>query len=171
MAASWHTNVESLRAQGFCGFQTLRELRDDQLSHVPREPNDKGIYIILLPEAGLPVFLDKSTGGDHKGRDPNVDPALLRSKWVPGARVVYIGQAGGNGSSETLRKRLNTYLRFGAGKKAGHWGGRYLWHLPQSENLLACWKVTTGEDPLDVERRMIHEFVDAYGALPFANLS
>lgn len=148
----------------------MKELRDEKLARVPANPDDKGNYLILKLDGGLPTFLEKSTGGDHKGRDPNVAHDLLRAKWVHGVQILYIGQAGGNGSSETLRKRLNTYLRFGAGKKAGHWGGRYLWHLKNSESLVACWKVTLDEDPLVVERRMIQEFERAYGALPFANL-
>lgn len=170
MRAAFDESLEALREQGFDGFQTLRDLRSESLERVPAKPGDRGVYLILRPNSGPPTFLEKSTGGNHKGRDPNVPLGVLHAKWVPGAQIIYIGQAGGNGSSETLRKRLDTYLRFGAGKKAGHWGGRYLWHLKDSETLVACWKTTPAEDPLTVERRMLREFVDTFGALPFANL-
>jgi hypothetical protein len=59
---------------------------------------------------------------------------------------------------------------FGGGGGVGHFGGRYLWHLPESENLVACWKPTPGQTPREIERHMISEFEQAFGGKPFANL-
>ncbi|HEX5243544.1 MAG TPA: hypothetical protein VFW23_09820, partial [Tepidisphaeraceae bacterium] len=63
------------------------------------------------------------------------------------------------------------YLDFGDGRPIGHWGGRYTWHLTNSENLVVCWKLTPGSVPREVEQRMIREFVSTFGVLPFANLA
>jgi hypothetical protein len=30
----------------------------------------------------------------------------------------------------------------GRGELAGHWGGRYIWQLSDSADLIAAWKVT-----------------------------
>ena len=61
-------------------------------------------------------FLLVGSGGPFKGKNPNVDTAVLRQNWVPGAQVVYIGKAGDPGKAATLRSRLWQYLRFGAGQ-------------------------------------------------------
>jgi hypothetical protein len=61
-------------------------------------------------------------------------------------------------------------VAFGNGKPVGHWGGRYLWQLKNSANLVLCWKATPHSDPGEVEHELIRSFIAHYGALPFANL-
>ena len=90
----------------------------------------------------MPEFLSRGTGGFFKGKDPNVSITELGTNWVKNTCVVYIGKAG-----TTLRKRLNQYLKFGNGQNIGHWGGRYIWQIKNSGNLLLCWKPTPDEDP------------------------
>jgi hypothetical protein len=170
MAEPWHTNTESLRANGFSGFVTIRNLRESKLRCVPGDRGDIGVYIMLRSDQDPPVFLKQSTGGRFKGRDPNVSAEDLEANWVHNSPIVYIGKAGAPGKSATLRSRLKQYLDFGAGRAVGHWGGRFLWHLPSSDNLTVCWKRTPDEVPRAVEQRMISDFVSAYGSRPFANL-
>lgn len=79
--------------------------------------------------------------------------------------MIYIGKAA------VLRDRLRGYMRFGEGKPAPHWGGRYIWQLADAKSLLVCWKATPDEAPRLVERRLIQEFCAQYGKRPFANLS
>jgi hypothetical protein len=79
--------------------------------------------------------------------------------------VVYIGKAG-----ESLRRRLRKYMDFGLGKAVVHHGGRCIWQLANSGQLLVVWKVILDADPATVESRPIHEFKARHGRRPFANL-
>ncbi len=73
-----------LSSLGFGGFVPLDP------STVPTEP---GVYVILRPTSDPPAFSDVSTAGHFKGKDPTVPTPLLRSAWVPGTAVLYIGKA------------------------------------------------------------------------------
>jgi hypothetical protein len=59
--------------------------------------------------------LTVSPGGRFKGRDPSVSAERLQTEWVSGTPAMYIGKA------DTLRTRLTSFARFGAGKPVGHW--------------------------------------------------
>lgn len=125
-----------------------------------------GVYLILRRSIEPPIFLEKGTGGEFKGIDPNVPVGLLKEKWVEGTEIIYIGKAG-----TSLRKRLRTYMRFGIGLPAPHKGGRYIWQLADSKDLLVCWKVLPDDiDPESIEKMMIEKFVEMHGKFPFANL-
>jgi hypothetical protein len=171
MARPWYTHIDSLRVAGVTGFLTIRELRACKLACVPGKGGEIGVYVVLRIEDGGPSFLPASTGGRFKGRDPNVAIDVLQAKWIHDSQIVYIGKAGAPGKSATLRSRLKQYLDFGAGRPVGHWGGRYIWHLPNSENLVVCWKLTPGGVPRDIEQQMIREFAARFGGRPFANLT
>ena len=161
-------NRELLQAQGFEGFRTIGGLMNGVRTLIPAQ---MGVYVVLRESESAPQFLSEGTGGFFKGRNPNVSIAELKANWVEGAQVVYIGKAGGFGSSATLQKRLLQYLHFGQGVNVGHWGGRYIWQLADSRDLVVCWKKLANEDPRDVERMMIQEFKTAHtGKRPFANL-
>jgi hypothetical protein len=45
---------------------------------------------------------------------------------VSGARIIYIGKAGG---ARGLKRRIRELIDFGFGKPIEHRGGRMLWHL------------------------------------------
>jgi hypothetical protein len=88
----------------------------------------------------------------------------LRERWIEDAPVLYIGKAG------NLRRRLGEYMRFGAGTPCGHWGGRYIWQVADSARLLIAWTPTSAQAPRTVERQLLADFRERFGALPFANL-
>ena len=72
---------------------------------------------------------------------------------------------------ELIEPTLNQYLKFGNGQNIGHWGGRYIWQIKNSGNLLLCWKPTPDEDPEAIETALIARFKEQHrGHRPFANL-
>jgi hypothetical protein len=161
-------SINDVRRGGFVGEVAVSVLQASGCGEVPDEP---GVYLVLRADTSPPDFLPKGTGGRYKGRDSNVEIGCLRSKWVEGAIVLNIGKAGGPGTAATLKGRLKKYMRFGEGKNSGHSGGRYVWQLRNSCDLLLCWKVVTaGEVPRNVEKRLIKEFRQRYDKRPFANL-
>jgi hypothetical protein len=158
--------ISSIKEFGFTGFIPICELMKDH-SVIPES---KGVYMVLYTHDTSPVFPARGTGGYFKERDPNVSQNTLQENWVEGAKVIYIGKAGGTSRSSTLKARIKNYLRFGQGKNASHWGGRYIWQLKDSESLQFCWKVLIDEDPRQVEKNLIYDFKNIYHNWPFANL-
>ena len=153
---------DELKEAGFTGFKSVKDMIDGGLDSVTTAG---GVYMILYfsPTGAMPDFLPIGTGGHFKGKDPNVPITELRDNWVDGTPVVYIGKA------TNLKNRLSQYMKFGQGKNIGHYGGRYIWQIPHSENLVVCWKMTD-RDPRNVEAELIQQFVCEYGKRPFANL-
>jgi hypothetical protein len=149
----------SLEAAGFVGWVTFEALR----SELAEVPQTGGVYVVIQAADAEPDFVDSNPGGRFKDRDPTVDASALKANWVDGAEVVYIGKA------DNLRRRLRQFAQFGAGKPIGHWGGRLIWQLARSTELLVAWHETPGEAPKEVETTMLAEFRAAYSQPPFAN--
>jgi hypothetical protein len=159
-------DIEQIKRIGFSGFKTMKELFADN-SVIPKT---KGIYLVLnLIKKG--EFLKIGTGGHFKGKNPNVSISELKENWVENTIVVYIGKAGKDGSSATLQSRLRQYFGFGQGKNIGHWGGRLIWQLKNSSDLVVCWKTLPTGDPRILEAELISQFVSKFSKRPFANLT
>lgn len=147
---------------GFEGFVPFSELPTSPV------PTGSGVYVVTRPAATPPIFLPRSPAGWFKGKDPSIELAELETSWVPGEPVLYIGKANiGVTGKRGLRKRLDEYRRHGAGQPVGHWGGRMIWQLADSADLLVGWRPET--DARAVERAMIADFRAMYGKRPFAN--
>ena len=159
-------DLTSIKSNGFSGFVKISDLIQND-SVIPKE---KGTYMVLSIDGSMPAFVSKGSGGFFKGKDPNASIDKLKNNWVEGTRVLYIGKAGGPSSQATLNSRLKQYLRFGQSKNVGHWGGRYIWQIKDSQNLMICWNPTI-EDPREVEMLLIQNFLKEYFKLPFANLT
>jgi hypothetical protein len=153
---------KTLTERGFRGFVPFCELPDSNV------PTGRGIYVVIRPDTSSPSFLPASPAGHLKGRDPSVTVDKLGDAWVDGASVVYIGKAAGQ---DGLNQRLADYRRHGIGLLAGHWGGRYIWQLVDSDALLVAWWPLPEGDAGEAEQDLIDQFKVLHGgALPFANL-
>jgi hypothetical protein len=157
-------NIDGTSLDGFSEPISIGALHETRCSAVPQ---DSGIYLIVRTSDCLPKFLEKSTGGAFKKRDPSCLPEFIRKNWVQGARVMYVGKAAGR---RGLRRRLDDLVAFGYGEAVGHWGGRLLWHLPEAEKLLVRWRTCSTEQADRAETNAIGSFKTLYGKRPYANL-
>ena len=160
---------KDLEAKGFKGFRTVAELRANCFSGIPLTP---GVYVAISERTKKPIeILSRSPAGWFKGKNPTQHIADLRSRWVNGAEIVYIGKAGGPGTrpDRTLKARIGEFLCFGVGVPCAHWGGRSVWQLGESDDLLIAWVEADG--PRSLEKRLIKEFKKGNsGRRPFANM-
>lgn len=147
----------ALKQNGFAGWLPFAAIGSSEC------PKTGGVYVVVHDGHATPVFAEKSCGGWFKGRDPSVSQDVLTANWVSGAEVLYIGKA------DDLRRRLIQFADFGAGKPIGHWGGRLIWHMPETAALLVAWTETPGRIPIEVEAELIDSFRAVYGQPPFAN--
>jgi len=158
-------SVKDIAALGFQGFARIADYPNWRLS----VPDGQGVYVVISQVPHNPEYLESGSGGFFRGRDPNVAIALLRNRWVSDTVLLYVGKAGGTGLKSGLRRRIGDYMRFGMGKPVGHWGGRLIWQLADSSELLICW-CKTKDEPRTVERKLIAEFNARFLHQPFANL-
>ena len=159
-------SLEAIKKAGFVGFKSISQLWNES-SIIP---NEKGVYLIINSTPSNKEFLETSVGGWFKNENPTKPITYLESNWVEASYIIYIGQAGGNNSLATLKKRLKQYLNFGKGKPAAHRGGKLIWQLKNHSELIVAWKTLKEENPSIVESQLLKDFVDFYGKLPFANL-
>ncbi len=151
--------------KGFEGYVKISELR----KNIKNVPQKRGVYIIYSDLENVPHFNEKGGYKSRKGKSTTVSIETLNSIWVEKANVIYIGKAGGTGKKATIQSRLKQYMKFGESKTVSHWGGRYIWHIQNYDNLLVAWKTSDKDEPRVVEEKMIKEFEDIYGKIPFAN--
>ena len=160
-------NIDDIKKAGFTVFKKMSELFIDSSSI----PKIKGVYLVLNPNFKKAEYLQIGTGGHFKGKNPNVTLDELKSNWVDNSLIVYIGKAGSETSNATLHSRLKQYFGFGQGKNIGHWGGRLIWQLKNSADLIVCWKSLPNDDPRTFENQLIRKFVSEFSKRPFANLA
>jgi hypothetical protein len=153
-------DLDEIKKAGFTGFKKMNELFLDN----SMLPDTNGVYLVLNIDNKPGEFLTVGSGGHFKGKDPNISLADLKFNWVDNTKVVYIGKA------TSLRSRLRQYFGFGQGKNIGHYGGRLIWQIKYSKDLVVCWKTLT-TDPREFEVDLIQQFVKTYGCRPFANLA
>lgn len=136
---------------------------DDVLERgVSELPNSPGVYLVVVSSDYVPRFLEQRTGWHFKDRDPNVDIAVPKERWIRGPRELYIGKA------NSLRRRIRQFLAFDSGHPRAHYGGRLIWQLAESGCLLLEWY--EHRSPREEEQRLLREFRARHGRLPFANL-
>lgn len=160
-------SIETIKRNGFEGFVSVKNLCNNR-SCIPKK---MGVYLVILPEEFKIEFSQENLSGYRGGRNPTVPISILEHKWVSDTVVLYIGKAGDPVKKSHLEGRINCYLKHGNGdENAAHWGGRMIWQLKNSENLLFCWKPSENPTPRQTEKKMIQTFYDIHRKLPFANL-
>lgn len=159
------SSIGSLCKEGFKGFIPFSKVEDRKKEILELQ----GVYLIVSPPGFKMRFLKTRPGGFYTNKYPNFLPNNLAANWVENAIVLYIGKSGGKLIKATLPKRIISYRKFGTGKSSRHRGGRIIWQLQDSEQLLLCWK-SSMKDPSKVKTDLIASFRETYGARPFANL-
>lgn len=150
--------------QGFEGWVKFEDLRAG-LRSIPTAAG--GVYVVLRVSKGRPEFLQQSPAGIWRG-DPTEEVPALEGRWIDDCELLYIGKA----NHGQLRNRLRAFESFGRGGKGRHYGGRYIWQLPDAWNALVAWRILDlSLIPRDIEKEMIADFAQAYGRRPFANIS
>lgn len=158
-------NAQSLKQDGFTGFRRLGDL---DINRLPQKP---GIFAVLRPDGYRPEFLARSTAGVFKKKDPTLKAEALDAEWVDGADVLFVGKAGpGSKGNRGLRRQIQEFVDFGAGKPPGHWDGRLIWQLAAPGSLIIAWKELPVEQLNTAEAGYHAAFVQEYGRLPYANL-
>jgi hypothetical protein len=152
--------MEMLQRRGFVGFSRARDLFLNRCASVPAVP---GVYVVLRTAAGAPEILATSKGGLFKGKDPTVPTQTIRERLIEDTPTLYIGKG------DQLQRRIRQLLDFGNGRPVGHYGGRLLWQLADSDDYLIAWKAAPA--PRSAESELLEEFVTEFGSLPLANLS
>jgi hypothetical protein len=153
------SNERAIETAGFQGFIPVKNLQ----SPIQRRQiaNQAGVYMVLRLAETAPVFLSVGSVNNRLIKSPYtiID---LQTKWnrINGTVVVYIGKA-----TTTLHKRLSPFLR-GANN---HMGGRAIWQLEDSTELLFCWKSLENIDASTYELQLLASFKAKYGSYPFAN--
>lgn len=178
---------ESLKAEGFEGFVSVREL----MCSCSRIPKKKGVYMVIYTGQDMPDFANPGVGGYFEGKDVKSIEEILIDRWVEGTVVIYIGKAGLKDGTRSepkvtipedkkttgrrpsqLRRRITGYMRYGRTGRGGHVGGRDIWWIRNHEDLILCWKdcESSSSTPRETEKAMIREFKNLYkNKRPFAN--
>ena len=158
-------DIEELEDAGFEGFESIASLMQNRCASLPPE---QGVYMVLNPGRKKRLSANSAGPAYHNGKPLIYSMAELEKNWVENTIVLYIGK-----TSETLCKRVKTYIDFGRGKDVPHRGGRMIWQLENHQELLFCHKsLTDSESPKRVEAELIHEFTCHYNNyMPFANLT
>jgi hypothetical protein len=169
MAKLKHFTVPELMGEGFKGFQSFQEVRQQCAQGDGGIPKSPGVYVVIRANTAAPQFLAKGFGGSHKARKANSPISELEAAWVLGASVMYIGKASQRKDGGGLWDRIHEYSIAGQGRNHGHSGGEYIWQLADAKELLVAWKLVQGGTEKKLEEAMILAFKDKYGKIPFAN--
>ncbi|MET3142515.1 UNVERIFIED_ORG: hypothetical protein ABIB13_002232 [Arthrobacter sp. UYEF2] len=169
MAKLKHFTVHELMGEGFEGFRTFQDVRQQSAQGDGGIPGSPGVYVVLRANTSAPQFLAKGFGGTHKARKANSPISELEANWVSGASVLYVGKASQRKNGGGLWDRINEYAIAGQGRVHGHSGGEYIWQLADAGQLLVAWKVVPDGTEKRLEAAMILAFRDKYGKVPFAN--
>ena len=157
----------------FTRQQTIKDLKSNEYECMSIEKG-KGVYVVIANDTKTPKFINPGSGGFFKGRDPNVEIKELEENWVKFSdkddKILYIEKAGDKDpvNEAILRKRVRAFMKFGDEKPTAHRGGKSIWQLDNTNDLMVLWKFC--EDPEGEKTTLLNEFKKKHNnRLPFAN--
>ena len=165
-AALWPLSAHPFREVGTVGDLIDRGLPPDAWL------GSCGVYAVIVPADYQIRVLDFPIVVEAQNVVVPLSVDRLRAKWVPGARVVYIGIAG-NRNPRTLRQQLKDMINHAAGDttdRGPHRKGEALWQLADFETFIVM-ALPTAEPPAprELEESLLERFQKRHGTLPFGN--
>ncbi|MDR3598834.1 hypothetical protein [Clostridium sp.] len=146
-------NIKELKNKGYKGFIRIGSLKNNYSIL----PELSGVYLILIPKDFIVKFLKDGT--TNSGDSIN----YLQNNWVKGAKILYIG------SSNNLRKHVKQLVDSRNNSVDRFPGGRHLWKLKDSLDLLISWNVIDTNECKQEKKYLLNEFMVRYSKPPFAN--
>lgn len=147
----------------FSNFHSFEYLHAHGYSEIP---NKKGVYIVSVPENFTKTITPDTVAiNEYRDRSMLYHVSILESKWIDNCPILYIGKA--SGEFNGLRQRIGQYVRYGYAECNNHRGGRAIWQLQDSRSLLIGYMVSDHAE--NFENELLHEFINRYGKLPYAN--
>ncbi len=141
---------------GFDGFFKIGHI-GQQLDTIPNTP---GVYIVFN-------FSSQQLNISNHSIIENSE-YYMKNKWVRDAKIIYIGKTTDQEKTNTLRNFL-TKLTYETINHPLIDDIMLLQSIPRYEELLICWKEATNESANQLHKKLIDEFKNNYGKLPFAN--
>ena len=149
--------------EGFISYSDLNQNEDGYIHEI------KGIYLVINPDYKTPEFLNPGVCGKHKKKNPNYSIDILEKDYIYEAQVMYIGKGGSLDDDADLNSRLKSYLACSRNATCSHSGGRSIWQLKNYNELIFCWKYLDNIESGNIENKLIENFEEQFGKIPFAN--
>lgn len=131
------------------------------LRHIPAAP---GIYLVGVPFDGFEPNISDATTGPRfvKGRSMLYPASKLKEKFnLSDKRCLYIGE------SDNLQHRITLFLQYGRGEDVPHRGGRAIWQIANSDELILAWCPCPNHE--NVKSALLASYRQSFGVLPMAN--
>ncbi|GIK61361.1 MAG: hypothetical protein D8M26_12200 [Ignavibacteriae bacterium] len=163
--------LDFLKSSGFISIGTILSLQQNGFPDI-ETLNACGVYSMVKPVNYNPEYFSPSEAKDNGNVIAPWDIERLTRKWVDDADILYYGLAGAN-SPRSLKSRLKDLVNHSMGfvtDRGPHKGGEIIWQLSGYENF-EIWVLATGNPPAPriLEEKLIRQFYQSTGKLPFAN--
>lgn len=141
---------------------------------------DKPISEIPISEEKILNWINSVTNLTLDNSHPSTDDIIQRLTgfWFPDETILYIGQT----TNKTVTQRVRQFYRHQLGHRSPHRGGHWIKTLADIDYLNVYWASVNNENPEDVEKSMLEEFMNSVSGetldnlydqrfpIPFANL-
>lgn len=164
-------SLTELQLFGFQGFDLLSNWDTEQI--FARYGRDiEGVYVVARESMATPRFKDEF---HHRPRPKVWTDGEAAQRWVEGVQTLYFGKGPlrspkPNGKRDGLANRIEELRAHGLERGSNHYGGKLLWQLADSEDLLLGWKPVKEGTSGQVESGLILGFKRLIGQQPYANV-